>query len=94
MSAKAFALLGLEPGAAPAEIQAAFKRLALTAHPDQGGTTDQFLALKVAQQTCLIYAKSQPCETCHGTGKVTKVRGWAAAEMTCSACWGTGRVHQ
>ncbi|MDP8937945.1 MAG: J domain-containing protein [Actinomycetota bacterium] len=37
-------LLGVAPGATPAEVTAAFRRFALRNHPDRGGDPDRFRA--------------------------------------------------
>lgn len=37
-------LLGVAPGATPAEVTAAFRRFALRNHPDRGGEADRFRA--------------------------------------------------
>lgn len=45
--------LGLKPGAATAEIKAAFRALAKEHHPDVGGNTQQFIALAAAAERLL-----------------------------------------
>jgi hypothetical protein len=45
---EALALLGLEPGASPAEIRRAYRRLAKNHHPDLGGDVTAFLRLDAA----------------------------------------------
>ena len=38
---QAYAILGVEPGAPPKEVQRAYRRQALKYHPDRGGTEDE-----------------------------------------------------
>ena len=42
---EAYQVLGLEPGASPAEIRKAWRKLMKSVHPDSGGT--EFLAAKI-----------------------------------------------
>jgi hypothetical protein len=42
-------LLGVAPGASPAEVDRAFRRRARAAHPDHGGDADAFRKLVVAR---------------------------------------------
>lgn len=43
-----YALLNLKPTASFAELRAAYRRAALVAHPDKGGTSEAFQAIKLA----------------------------------------------
>ena len=43
-----FRLLGISPGATPAEVKKAFYRLAKAAHPDRGGDPEAFHQLRLA----------------------------------------------
>jgi hypothetical protein len=47
-AASAWSLLGLEPGATPAEVKRAFKKRALDTHPDRGGRAEDFVAVQRA----------------------------------------------
>lgn len=46
-----WAILGVEPGATQQEIKAAFRRLALSEHPDKGGTNASFAQINEAYNT-------------------------------------------
>ncbi|MBG1231627.1 hypothetical protein [Aestuariivirga litoralis] len=52
---EAYAVLGLDSGATPDEINAAFKRLQRANHPDAGGST--YLAAKINQARDLLLKK-------------------------------------
>lgn len=49
----ALTTLGLEPGCSRADIARAYKRLAKTAHPDGGGSHEEFLKLNQAYQAAM-----------------------------------------
>lgn len=49
---EALAALGLEEGATPQEVKAAYRRLMLKVHPDQGGS--EYLATKLNQAKDLL----------------------------------------
>lgn len=42
--------LGLEPGCSPADVQAAYRRLARECHPDAGGDADRFRQVREAYE--------------------------------------------
>ena len=49
-AAEAYAILGLEPGAGPEAVQAAYLRLMRMAHPDKGGTRGLAAQLNAARE--------------------------------------------
>ncbi len=49
--AEAAAILGVEPDAEPAQVQAAYVRLMRLAHPDHGGTSGLARQLNAARET-------------------------------------------
>ncbi len=51
--ASAHAILGVPRGATVEEIKRAFRKLALTTHPDHGGATEAFLRVKRAYDAAL-----------------------------------------
>lgn len=53
MTGEHWDLLGLAPGASPAEIQAARRRLAKRAHPDAGGDAVEMQAINAAADAAL-----------------------------------------
>lgn len=60
VSRAAFEFLGIAPGAGEAEIRSAWKALALTAHPDQGGTHARMVALNAALEEALRTCTASP----------------------------------
>lgn len=53
----AAALLGVSPGASEAELKAAFRAQALRHHPDHGGDSARFMAIKRAYDALLARGK-------------------------------------
>ncbi len=49
-------LLGLQPGATPADIKRAFRKRALETHPDRGGDAAVFRAVRHAYERLLVRA--------------------------------------
>jgi DnaJ-class molecular chaperone len=90
---EAFQLLGLEPGVSPAEVQAAYKRLAFQAHPDQGGSAEQFEELNQAAKAAKAYALTEPCPTCRGKGHLGQSSGWFSTTLLCQTCHGSKLRH-
>ena len=68
------AILGLPRGASPAEIKAAYRRLAKAFHPDTAGeaAVPRFLAIQAAYETLIGPAPGRP----PGSGGATE--GWSA----------------
>ncbi len=56
--AEARAILGVGPAATVAEVQAAYKRLMSTLHPDRGGTTGLAAQLNAARDVLVARARS------------------------------------
>lgn len=54
--ALAFATLGLDPSASPAEVKAAYRERAKEVHPDQGGDEAEFRRLREAYDAAKQYA--------------------------------------
>lgn len=53
MNTELYELLGVAQDAKPAEIKAAYRKLARTAHPDVGGDEEAFVALTLAYNTLM-----------------------------------------
>ncbi|MBN1632407.1 MAG: DnaJ domain-containing protein [Thermoleophilia bacterium] len=47
---EAYQVLGLQPEATPAQVKAAYRRLAAEAHPDRGGRTSDFIRIRAAYE--------------------------------------------
>ena len=56
-------VLGVAPGASPAEVTAAFRRFALRNHPDRGGDPDRFRAGTEAYRRLIGADPSTPTGT-------------------------------
>jgi len=91
----AFALLGLSTTATLAEVRLAWKRLAMTLHPDRGGDPAEFDRTKRAYELASEIAV-QPivCEVCKGSGKVVHTRGFSQVKFPCPTCGGLGTIRR
>lgn len=57
-------MLGIAPGASVADIRASYRRLALKAHPDRGGSSAAFLALQRAYKRLIAEAAAHDSAAC------------------------------
>lgn len=57
--ARAFELIGLPPSATEREVQRSYRSLALTRHPDRGGTAAQMAELNEAHEVALEAARAR-----------------------------------
>lgn len=64
-------ILGLPRNATAEEVKRRYRELASKAHPDKGGTVEQFQALQAAYEAALQLPPVN-CETCEDTGVVLK----------------------
>lgn len=86
-------------------IQAAFKEKAKEAHPDRGGSNEEFVEVDRAKEILLLHlSKTKPgrrkvhkagkqtneCPACGGQGRVRLHRGLHSMVVQCGACQGTG----
>lgn len=96
-----FAALGLEPTATLAEVKHAFHRLALEAHPDQGGDPVAFRELHENYKRAIaLVGRPEPI-----TRENAPTWGWGfvapssfhthvKVEPVCATCNGTGKVRK
>ena len=81
----AHSVLGLRPNATMAEAKAAYRRLAMKAHPDrEGGNAEAFKELQAALKA---FKSSGLCPLCLGKGRMRKHQGVAAWDVPCPRCW-------
>lgn len=82
-------------------INSAFKSMSKTAHPDAGGTVDEFVRLDHAKHVLLRWVaqkvlrgdepmRVEDCKSCNGKGKVEIRRGFARMTIMCGRCKGSG----
>ncbi len=64
-------ILGLSRNATAEQIKRRYRELASKAHPDKGGTDEQFQALQAAYEAAL-QLPPVACETCEDTGVVLR----------------------
>jgi DnaJ-class molecular chaperone len=86
-----FAVLGLTIKATSEEVEKAFRDRVRTAHPDRGGSSEEFNLLMRAKlqalEECAINESLRiKCATCNDTGKITRVHGAHSLKMTCPDC--------
>lgn len=100
-----FAVLGVNAGSTPAEINAAFKTLAMQHHPDRGGDAATFAALSEARRVLVQPgARAQlvaslrlygvPCRACSGAGRRALGKFGRGGVATCATCSGAGYVKK
>ncbi len=58
-------LLGLSPACTPAEVEAAYRARVRVAHPDRGGSAEQFRALTESRHVLLTAPASQHAIVAH-----------------------------
>ncbi len=56
---EAYSILGLSAHATPAEVKAAYRRRVTEAHPDQGGSTAEFIKVRAAYEILLAFLKDR-----------------------------------
>jgi DnaJ-class molecular chaperone len=89
---KAFATLGLPDTATPDEVKAKWRELCMIHHPDRGGNSVEFNAIRKAYKAAMEEASApKACPQCLGTGKVKQTSGWSSIDMPCQAC-GSGHA--
>lgn len=105
-----YEVLGIDRGASPEEVRAAYQLLARLMHPDRcGGTKEANDAF--ASVTCAYSVLSDPkrrkvydatlelltdvCKKCDGKGRWSKQKGFGMKRWTpCDVCKGTGRINR
>lgn len=87
-----YAKLGVASPTA-AELQAAWRRVRRSLHPDHGGDAAEFIEADKAFRLAL-HALTRPkvCTQCGGAGRVTTNHGFASVSLTCKGCRGLGFV--
>lgn len=108
---EALIVLGTYAGYAPGNglaqldsesLKALARDAAKRAHPDAGGTSEDFVAVDRAKHILLRWlerqaqtkpkeaAHGEQCQQCGGTGSVQSRRGFKAMRVQCHPCRGTG----
>lgn len=96
---EALSALGLGNTFTSDQLRAAYRAAAKRAHPDAGGSAEQFQQVTLAHSTLAKGPKRKAhdpravCPTCDGNGWVVRARAWRAVRARCPACKGTGVSH-
>lgn len=84
---KAFQILGIPPNSTVEQVNDAFRKKRRLAHPDKGGSSDEFLELMKAYRDALMYLSPKVCPECEGTGKIRVRTGATIEKQNCPRCW-------
>lgn len=85
-----YARLGCTQHSSPAEVKAQYRTLGFQAHPDRGGSAEEFHLLKQAYDRVLAEQQREKCPVCKGVGKTTQTKGFTTLAVACPACGETG----
>lgn len=90
-----FDALELDQAATPAEVEARWRALRSTHHPDHGGDAGRFIMLRRAYLEARSLAaeravRAARCPACEGSGHHTVTRGNTSITMLCAECGGSG----
>jgi DnaJ-class molecular chaperone len=89
----AFRLLDLDDTASVETIEARWRELRSTHHPDRGGSADEFDRLLKAYREARAFAQEPAvCPTCKGTGSEQRSSGFQVVNLLCTNCGGSGTV--
>lgn len=80
---KAHEILGVPLDATDEEITLAFRRAAAAAHPDRGGTDEEFQVVRQAYESL----QNRVCPVCEGKSFVTLRQGVFVSRHPCPKCW-------
>lgn len=78
-----YEVLRIQPGVSADEIKAAYRRACMRAHPDRGGSEEQFRAVQKAYEDL----QKGPCPECGGEGFIVTRRGFFIDKTECPQCW-------
>lgn len=88
-----FLILGIPKDSTREQIDTAYREKVRSAHPDRGGTPEEFNRVTKAREQALEEWRLNEririkCKTCMDTGKVTRTHGVHTMKMTCPDCSG------
>lgn len=76
-------ILGVAPSATDDEIKTAFRRAAMRAHPDRGGSIAEFQKVNKAFEIL----RDRICPECNNKGFIEEPRGPFIDKRNCPRCW-------
>lgn len=79
---QAFKILGIPEESTKEQIRRRYLTLARSAHPDAGGSMEEFTKINKAYEV----AKTRVCPNCKGQGFTLKQVGFSSKRITCAEC--------
>lgn len=87
-------VLGVDKTASTEELRSRWRALASEHHPDRGGDAGKFAEMRRAYDAAYKSATEREawCQVCHGSGFISRSKGFFTTRVPCPECDGIGTV--